>query len=91
VLLADHQTTGGYPKIATVISADLPVVARRRAGDRLRFVAIAVEEAEQICRAAERRLSEMLTRLEPVPNRPTLDLGSLYEGNLISGVVSGLD
>jgi biotin-dependent carboxylase-like uncharacterized protein len=91
LLLADHQTTGGYPKIATVISADLPVVGRRRPGDTLRFAAVTVETAEALCRDAERRLTEMLTRLEPVPDRPGIDLGSLYDGNLISGVVSGLD
>ena len=33
VLLADRQTTGGYPKIATVISADLPAMGRLIAGD----------------------------------------------------------
>ena len=43
LLLADHQTTGGYPKIATVISADLPVVGRRRPGDALRFAAVSIE------------------------------------------------
>jgi allophanate hydrolase len=91
LLLADHQTTGGYPKIATVISADLPIVGRRRPGDTLRFAAVTVAAAEALCRDAERRLTEMLTRLEPVPDRPTIDLGSLYDGNLISGVVSGLD
>jgi biotin-dependent carboxylase-like uncharacterized protein len=91
LLLADHQTTGGYPKIATVISADLPVVGRRRPGDTLRFAAVTVEAAEALCRDAERRLTLMLTRLEPVPYRPGIDLGSLYDGNLISGVVSGLD
>jgi biotin-dependent carboxylase-like uncharacterized protein len=91
LLLADHQTTGGYPKIATVISADLPVVGRRRPGDPLRFAEVTVETAEALCRDAERLLSEILTRLEPVPDRPKLDLGSLYDGNLISGVVSGLD
>jgi biotin-dependent carboxylase-like uncharacterized protein len=91
LLLADHQTTGGYPKIATVISADLPVVGRRRPGDTLRFAAVTVEAAEALCRDAERRLTEMLTRIEPVPDRPRIDLGSLYDGNLISGVVSGLD
>jgi biotin-dependent carboxylase-like uncharacterized protein len=91
LLLADHQTTGGYPKIATVISADLPVVGRRRPGDSLRFAAVTVETAEALCREAERRLTEMVSRLEPVPDRPALDLGSLYDGNLISGVVSGLD
>ena len=91
LLLADHQTTGGYPKIATVISADLPVVGQRRPGDTLRFSAVTVEAAEALCRDAERRLAEIVTRLEPAPDRPRIDLGSLYDGNLISGVVSGLD
>ena len=44
-----------------------------------------VETAEALCRDAERRLTEMVARLEPVPDRPTLR--SLYDGNLISGVV----
>jgi biotin-dependent carboxylase-like uncharacterized protein len=91
LLLADHQTTGGYPKIATVISADLPVVGRRRPGDRLRFAAVTVEVAEELCRAAECHLAELAAKLEPIPDHPALDLGSLYDGNLISGVVSGVE
>jgi biotin-dependent carboxylase-like uncharacterized protein len=91
LLLADHQTTGGYPKIATVVSADLAVVARRRPGDPLRFTAVTIETAEALCRAAERQLLELTARLEPIPDHPGVDLGSLYDGNLISGVVSGLD
>jgi allophanate hydrolase subunit 2 len=91
VLLADHQTTGGYPKIATVISADLPVVGRRRPGDLIRFAAVTVEAAEALCRAEERRLAELAAVLEPVPSRNGVDLASLYGGNLISGVVSGVE
>ena len=48
VLMVDHQTIGGYPKIATVISADIPVVGRRRPGRPIRFVAIDVCEAERL-------------------------------------------
>ena len=91
LLLADHQTTGGYPKIATVISADLPVVGRRGPGDTLRFVAVTVEAAEELARAAERRFAELTAGLEPVPGRAMIDVGSLYGDNLISGVVSGLE
>jgi allophanate hydrolase subunit 2 len=91
LLLADHQTTGGYPKIATVISADLPVVGRRRPDDTLRFVAVTVEEAEELWRDADRQLVELAAGIEPVVDREELDLGSLYAGNLISGVVSGLE
>src|SRR5256714_758033 len=57
VLLADHQTTGGYPKIATVISVDLPALARCRPGDPLRFVAVELEAAEEIYRDAEREFA----------------------------------
>jgi allophanate hydrolase len=91
VLLADHQTTGGYPKIATVISADLPVVGRRRPGDLMRFAAVTIEEAEALCRAEQRRFAELVAALEPVPSRNGVDLVSLYDGNLISGVVSGVE
>jgi len=40
VLLAEHQATGGYPVIATVISADLGLVAQRLTGERLRFTRV---------------------------------------------------
>ncbi len=89
LLLADHQTTGGYPKIATVISVDLPVVGRRRPGDALRFTAIEVAAAEELCRDEERRLGELIAAIEPLPQGGGIDLGSLYAGNLISGVVTG--
>ncbi|HOU15821.1 MAG TPA: biotin-dependent carboxyltransferase family protein [Anaerolineae bacterium] len=46
VMLADHQTTGGYPKIATVIRADLPLLAQCLPGDCVRFVAVNLAEAE---------------------------------------------
>jgi biotin-dependent carboxylase-like uncharacterized protein len=89
LLLADHQTTGGYPKIATVISADLPRVGRRRPGDRMRFEAITVAEAEQLRRAQEAELETLMLGMVPAAPPSGLDLASLYRFNLISGVVSG--
>ena len=92
LLLADHQTTGGYPKIATVVSADLPVVGRRRPGNLLRFAAVGIEEAEQLARDEERRLAALVAAFEPAPGDGCeIDLASLYAGNLISGVVTGRD
>jgi len=46
VMMADHQTTGGYPKIATVIRADLPLLAQCLPGDRVRFRAVSITEAQ---------------------------------------------
>jgi allophanate hydrolase len=90
LLLADHQTTGGYPKIATVISADLPVVGRRRPGDAMRFAAVSVAEAEQLARDEDRDVAAMIAACEAVPGGG-IDLSSLYAGNLISGVVAATE
>jgi allophanate hydrolase subunit 2 len=51
VLLADHQTTGGYPVIATVITADLGKVAQRAPGESLRFYRVERDEALEALRA----------------------------------------
>jgi biotin-dependent carboxylase-like uncharacterized protein len=48
ILLADRQTTGGYAKIATVISADIPLLAQARPGDSLDFREITVKEAQRL-------------------------------------------
>ena len=53
ILMVDRQTTGGYPKIATVISADIPVVGRRKPGRTVRFVAIDVEDARRLRKEQE--------------------------------------
>lgn len=45
VLMADRQTTGGYAKIATVCSFDIPKLAQRRPGEQVQFVPITLEEA----------------------------------------------
>ncbi len=50
VLHVDHQTTGGYPVIATVINADLPLLAQARPGDTVRFRAVDTEEAARALR-----------------------------------------
>ncbi|MGK7378719.1 biotin-dependent carboxyltransferase family protein [Planococcus sp. 1R117A] len=47
VLLADRQTTGGYPKIGQVASVDLPLISQLKPGDRIRFKEISVEEAQK--------------------------------------------
>ena len=51
VLLADRQTTGGYPKIATVISADLPALGRLPIGAKIRFEPVTIETAHAARRA----------------------------------------
>ncbi len=69
VLLADRGTTGGYPKVATVASADLPRLARLRPGERLRLQAVDVDTAEALRRQRESVLAALGDALVPVPAR----------------------
>ena len=48
ILLSDHGTIGGYPKIATVISADLDKVAQLTPGSKIQFKEVNLEEAEKL-------------------------------------------
>ena len=48
ILMADHQTTGGYPRIAHVITAHLPKLAQLRPSDTIQFKWTDLEEAEQL-------------------------------------------
>ncbi len=57
VLLADHAVTGGYPVIAVVVAADLPLVAQSRPGTALRFRPASVAEASRAWADAEEQLA----------------------------------
>ena len=57
ILMADHQTSGGYPRIAHVISKDLPILAQLGANDKVNFELISIEEAEDLALEFERDLS----------------------------------
>ena len=50
IMMADRQTTGGYTKIATVITPDINIVGQLKPGDSVRFKAIDIEEAHKIYR-----------------------------------------
>ena len=89
VLMADAQTTGGYPKIATVISADLPVLAVRGGGRTVRFQSVSREDAETIRRAEHQRLMGVIREIRPV-DATGLNLEALYHQNLIDGVVDAM-
>lgn len=48
ILMADRQTTGGYPKIAQIASVDLPIIAQVKPGEIIQFQEITLEEAHQL-------------------------------------------
>jgi allophanate hydrolase len=89
VLLADAQTAGGYPKIATVIGADLGRLAALRPGQSLRFTTVSAAEGAQIACAAEAETRALIAAIRPLP-ADGIDLVALYTGNLVDGVVHAL-
>jgi antagonist of KipI len=59
ILMADHQTTGGYPRIAHVITAHHPLLAQCRAGESLRFRIVSQAEAEKIHQIRSQYLQQL--------------------------------
>lgn len=87
VLLADHQTTGGYPKIATVISADLDAFAQLRTGDVVEFEPVDASEAVGVAR---QRAAEVDEYLDNVASSGRTITHRLRAENLISGAVADI-
>jgi len=86
VLLADHQTTGGYPKIATVISADLPALGRLSIGSKVSFARVTLQEAAAARRELAASLEGIGGKMVPIRPAPAAVETRLLECNLISGV-----
>lgn len=65
VLMAERQTTGGYPKIAHVIGVDLPRFAQMAPQQELRFVPVTLEEAQDLYLEREEKLAALRKALIP--------------------------
>ncbi len=66
IMMADRQTTGGYTKIAAVITADLPLLAQARPGDTICFRAVSVEEAQKELLAYREKIENFKESMLPV-------------------------
>lgn len=82
ILLAERQPTGGYPKIATIISADLHRLAQKRPGETVTFAPVGQSEAEALFLAAGRQLQSLLAQVRA----PRTLSEILTSENLIGGV-----
>jgi biotin-dependent carboxylase-like uncharacterized protein len=90
VLMADHGTTGGYPKIATVISADLARVAQMPAGSIFRFKAVSVADAQAEARRVAEFLRTLPERIYPAGGSG-LNLAELQNANVAGVAVNAID
>jgi biotin-dependent carboxylase-like uncharacterized protein len=90
VLLSECQTTGGYPRIGTVIRADLPRIAQAVAGSVLSFVLLTPEEGAAADAAERRRIAALPGTLRRLIRDPAA-IRDLLGYQLIDGVTAGDD
>lgn len=88
VLLCECQTTGGYPRIGSVLPADLPRVAQAPAGAALRFRFLALPEAVEAERRERDRRKALRGGLRPLVRDPA-DMPDLLSYQMIGGVTAG--
>ncbi|WP_419726721.1 biotin-dependent carboxyltransferase family protein [Terrisporobacter petrolearius] len=70
IMLSDRQTTGGYAKIATVISVDIGKLAQRKTGDKIKFEKISLEKAQQLYRDEIKKIKELKKQI----NKPCIEV-----------------
>lgn len=88
ILLYECQTTGGYPRIGTVIPADLPRVAQAAPGASIRFRFVTRDEALAAETAHRRLLTGLPAAVRPLVRDPA-EMSDLLSYSLISGVTAG--
>ncbi|MDP3078407.1 biotin-dependent carboxyltransferase family protein [Bradyrhizobium sp.] len=90
VLMPDRGTSGGYPKIATVISADLGRFAQTPAGKVFRFQAVSMAEAQAEFGKWAELLRTLPDRVRPIENFD-LNIEALQDANVAGAAVSAVD
>jgi biotin-dependent carboxylase-like uncharacterized protein len=90
VLMRDRGTSGGYPKIATVISADLGRFAQIQAGRPFRFEAVSMAEAQAEVRAMAQLLRSLPGRISEAIVQE-LDVEALHHANIAGIAVDAFD
>ncbi|WP_282169695.1 biotin-dependent carboxyltransferase family protein [Ruegeria atlantica] len=90
ILLPECQTTGGYPRIATVLPCDLPRAAQTPAGGQIKFEFVSLDEATALQTAHKAELARLPAQIEPLVRDPH-DIPDLLSYQLIGGMISATD
>ncbi|MEZ5675783.1 allophanate hydrolase [Thalassovita litoralis] len=88
VLLAECQTTGGYPRIGTVLPCDLPKVAQAQPGAGVRFRFVTLDQAVEVETRARATAKGLRGKVQPLVRDPH-DIPDLLSYQLISGAIAG--
>jgi biotin-dependent carboxylase-like uncharacterized protein len=90
VLMKDRGTTGGYPKIATVITADLGRLAQTQPGQTIRFQPVSIDTAQAEARAFHQLLRSLPGKIIKARDSG-LDITALQDANVAGAVVHATD
>ncbi|WP_299901496.1 biotin-dependent carboxyltransferase family protein [uncultured Ruegeria sp.] len=90
ILLPECQTTGGYPRIATVLPCDMPRAAQTPAGGAITFEFVSLDQATDLHSAFLADLARLPSKVEALVRDPH-DIPDLLSYQLISGVISATD
>ena len=66
ILLTDHPTIGGYPKIASVASVDYDLLVQKKPRTNISFECIELKEAEQLYNEKQNKISKIIKNIEEV-------------------------
>ena len=66
ILLTDHPTIGGYPKIANVISADYDLLIQKIPGEKISFKCVELQEAEKIYKEYQTNISKIIKNIKEI-------------------------
>ena len=66
ILLTDHPTIGGYPKIAYVISADYDLLVQKKPGTNISFKCIELDEAEKLYKDKKDKISKIIKNIKEI-------------------------
>jgi biotin-dependent carboxylase-like uncharacterized protein len=87
VLMADHQPTGGYPKLGHVARVDISRLAQMRPGEVCRFVEVSADEARRALITRDDEIKQTARHLHPLTRVPSTE--DLLRFNLVGGVTDG--
>lgn len=90
ILGADCQSVGGYPKIATIITADLHHLGQILPGSKIHFAAVDLQKAQSLLKSLEASVQSGIDSIQPFHGSGKIDMHILYSANLIDGMIDAL-
>ncbi len=91
ILFMDCQTIGGYPKIGTVVAADMHRLGQLLPNQNIQFEFVTLEEAKELRLALRAQIHKCISSIDTYIEVGKINVKALYEENIVDGVVNAMD